>query len=294
VTWEHWALRKLEGVNLTLATLLFVALQTVLPAMPLAADSAKQPSTFSGMVWVKRGNWRVNGSSTELRLGDAVLPGALLTASGKGEQSTVILLPDGQRLLCECYDARTCSQGFRIPAIVPLPTAAVWEMFVGVRSALLSRPATADAAFPPPVGHEALAANAEIVSPVSPDGQVSIAAALRVLPSGQYALSLTRSPGASAATSWSEQTLDWVAPHGIAAVRIPGPGAYRIRVSDETQEPRIAIEVLATPPASLAEESAGLKQARETIQQWSRTHEGWALHDFLRAYLESRAKLSSE
>jgi hypothetical protein len=284
-------LRKLEGVNRTLAILVVAALQTVLPAMLLAADSDKQPSTFSGMVWVKRGNWHVNGRSTELRLGDAVLPGGLLTASGKGEQSTVILLPDGQRLLCECYDAKTCLQGFRVPAIVPLPTAAVWEMFVGVRSVLLSRPATADTAFPPPVGHEALAANAEIVSPVNPDGQVSIAAALRVLPSGLYGLSLTHEiPGASAETSWGEQTLDWVAPHGTADVRTPGPGVYRIRVSDTTHEPRIAIEVLATPPASLAKESAALKQARETIQQWSRTHEGWALHDFLRVYLESRSR----
>jgi hypothetical protein len=278
-------------VNLTLATLLVAALQTVLPAMLLASDSDTKPTTFSGMVWVKRGNWHVSGSPTELRLGDAVLPGRLLTASGKGEQSTVILLPDGQRLLCECYDAKTCSQGFRVPAIVPLPTATVWEMFVGVRSVLLSGPATADAAFPQPVGHEALAANAEIVSPVNPDGQASIAAALRVLPSGQYGLSLTQeSPEASAETSWGEQTLDWVAPHGTADVRIPGPGAYRIRVSDTTHEPRIAIEMLATAPASLAKESAGLKQARETIQQWSRTHEGWALHDFLRVYLESRSR----
>jgi hypothetical protein len=289
-------LRKLEGVNRTLAILVVAALQTVLPAMRLAADSDKPPSKFSGMVWVKRGSWHVNGSPTELRLGDAVFPGGLLTASGKGEQSTVILLPDGQRLLCECYDAKTCSQGFRVPAIMPSPTTTVWEMFVGVRSVLLSRPATADGAFPPPVGHEVLAANAEIVSPVNPDGQVSIAAALRVLPSGQYKLSLTpESPGAAAETGLvGEQSLDWVAPHGTAYVRTPGPGAYRIRVSDETHEPRIAIEVLATSPASLAKESAGLKQARETIQQWSLTHEGWALHDFLRVYLESRVKLSSE
>jgi hypothetical protein len=284
-------LRRLEGVNLTLATLLVAALQTVLPAMRLAADSDRQPSTFSGVVWVKRGNWHVNGNSRELRLGDAVLPGGLLTASGKGEQSTVVLLPDGQRLLCECYDPNTCAQGFRVPAIVPLPTTAVWEMFAGVRSVLLSRPATADAAFPPPMGHEALAANVEIVSPMKPDGQVSIATALRVLPSGQYELSIAQENARAAAeTRRSEQSLDWVGPHGTADVRIPGPGVYRIRVSDTTHEPRIAIEVLATDAASLAKESAGLTQARETIQQWSRTHEGWALHDFLRVYLESRSR----
>jgi hypothetical protein len=274
-----------------LATWLVAALQIVMPAVLFAADIGKPPSVSYGIVWAKRGNWHLNGGPTELRLGDAVLSGTLLTASGKGEQSTVILFPDGQRLLCECYDARTCSQGFRIPAIVPSPTAEIWEMFAGVQKVLLARPATAEAAFTAPVGHGALAANAEIVSPVNPDGQVSIAAALRVLPSGKYHLSLTRDrPGTSAETGWGEQTLDWVAPHGIADVRLPGRGVYRIRVSDQTEEPRIAIELLATPPASLAEESSGLKQARETIQQWNRTHEGWDLHDFLRVYLESRSR----
>jgi hypothetical protein len=162
-------------------------------------------------------------------------------------------------------------------------------MFAGVRKVLLSWPATADAAFPAPVGHEALAADAEIVSAVNPGGQVSIAAALRVLPSGQYALSLERdTPGAE--ISLGEQTLNWVAPHGIANVRMPGPGLYRVRVTDKTLEPRIAIAVLATSPAALVEESAGLKRARETVLQWTRTHEGWALHDFLRVYLQSRSQ----
>jgi hypothetical protein len=270
------------------------ALLAIVPAAMFAADSQTPPAKISGMVWGKRGNWHVNGGSNGLRLGDAVLPGSLLTASaGKGEQSTTILLPDGQRLLCECYDPQTCAQGFRVPAIVPLPSTAIWEMFARVQNVLLSLPATAEAAFPAPVGHEALAARAEIVSVVNTEGQVSIIAALRVLPSGQYALLISHDRSADSAETGPgeqtpEQTLDWVAPQGTANVRVPGPGLYRIRVVDKTMEPRIAIEVLATPPSSLANESAGLQQARQTILQWTHTHEGWPLHDFLRVYLQSR------
>lgn len=271
---------------------------TLLIAAPLRipADSLeKVPPAFAGIVWERRGDWHLNGSGTRLRLGDAVAPGSLLTAGGsKAAQSTVILLPDGQRLLCECYDAKACSQGFRIPAIAPSPSPAVWRMFVGVQKVLQARPAADDAVFVAPAGHAALAAHVEIVSAVSPPGEISIASALRVLPAGRYVLALTNdSKRGSGANDLGKQPLDWAAADGTARVHLPGPGVYRVRVSDTTLEPRIEIEVLATMPGSFAEESAGLKHARQTIQEWSHTHEGWPLHDFLRAYLQSRGSVPS-
>jgi hypothetical protein len=279
------------GMALAAGALLIAA-----PLRMIAGSRQKLPPAHAGVVWERRGDWHLNGSGTRLRLGDAVPPGSLLTAAGsKAAQSTVILLPDGQRLLCECYDAKACSQGFRIPAIVSSPSPAVWEMFAGVQKVLLARPAADDAAFAPPAGHEALAAHVEIVSAVSPQGETSIASALRVLPAGRYALALTSDGGrGSGVTDLGKQPLDWAAPHGVAQVRVPGPGVYRIHVSDATLEPRIDIEVLATMPSFLASETAGLKQARETILEWSHAHEGWPLHDFLRAYLQSRGSVTSE
>ena len=128
------------------------------------------------MVWEKHGDWHLNGSSNALRLGEAIPPGGLITAGVDGlAHSIVIFLPDGQRMLCECYEAKTCSQGFRVPAITPQPQPAVWEMFVAVRNVLLLRPATAETAFPAPAGREEMAVNSEIVAPVSPQGEISIA-----------------------------------------------------------------------------------------------------------------------
>src|ERR1700760_3594314 len=80
-------------------------------ATRVAAGSATTgtPTTgteFSGMVWENHGDWHLNGSSDTLRLGEAIPPGGLVTAGAKNSvHSIVILLPDGQRMLCECYEA---------------------------------------------------------------------------------------------------------------------------------------------------------------------------------------------
>ncbi len=259
----------------------------------MGAQAVAAGNEISGMVWEKHGNWHLNGSPNALRLGEAIPPGGLLAADVEGpSHSMVVLLPDGQRMLCECFEAKTCSQGFRVPAITPQPPPAVWEMFVAVRNVLLLRPATAETPLPTLAGREAMAVNYEMVAAVSPQGDISIAPALRVLPSGQYELRVATGGQTSAATTSSIQPLQWSAAQKVAQVRIGGPGLYRIRVLDQTQVQRFDIEVLATSSASLAAETAGLKMARETILKW--THEGWPLHDFLRVYLESRRTALSQ
>ncbi len=255
-----------------------------------AAGSAPPGAGFSGMVWENHGDWHLNSSSDTLRLGEAIPPGGLVTAGAKASvHSITILLPDGQRMLCECYEAKTCSQGFRVPAITPPPSPAVWDMFVGVRNVLLLRPPTAERAFPITAGRAAMAGNFELVAPISPQGEVSITPALRILPPGQYSLSAARDgQQATDAPRPVIQSLDWK-PGQPVQVRAGDPGLYRIRISDQALVPRIEIELLAAPPASVAAESAALKQVRETIMYWSHTHPGWGLHPFLRVYLESRS-----
>jgi hypothetical protein len=251
----------------------------------VAADEA-----LSGLVWERHGEWHLNGSSAVLRLGEAIPSGGLLTAGAESPtHSMTVLLPDGQRMLCECYEAKSCSQGFRVPAITPRPSPAVWDMFVAVRNVLLLRPALAEAPFATPTGRAAKAGNVEMVAALSPQGEVSIAPALRVLPSGQYSLSVARDGSQAAGSDRpATQPLTWTAEQKAAPVRLPGPGLFRIRVTDQTYVPRMEIEVLTTTPPSLAAEAAGLKQARETVMGWNQTRGGWSLHDFLRVYLQAR------
>jgi hypothetical protein len=250
-----------------------------------AADEAP-----SGMVWERHGEWHLNGSSAVLRLGESIPPGGLLTAGAENpSHSMTVLMPDGQRMLCECYEAKSCSQGFRVPAITPRPSAAVWEMFVGVRNVLLLRPASTETPFATPTGRAAKAGNVEMVAAMSPQGEVSIAPSLRVLPSGQYSLSVANDGSQAAASGHPvTQPLSWTAGQKAAPVRLPGPGVYRIRVTDQTYVRRMEIEVLTTTAASLAAEAAGLKQVRQTIMGWNQTRGGWSMHDFLRVYLQAQ------
>lgn len=252
----------------------------------VVAETVPPGPDLTGMVWETHGDWHLNGSSDTLRLGEAVPPGGLITAGAQAStHSMILLLPDGQRLLCECFEARTCSQGFRVPAINPPPKPVVWDMFVAVRNVLLLRPKAAETAFPTPVGRAEMAGHFEMVAPVIPQGEISISPSLRVLPPGQYSLSVTK----EGQTVPALQPLDWNSRQPVAQVRVAGVGLYHIRVSDQAYTPRIEIEVLATSPASYSAEAAGLKQTRETILNWSHTQEGWPLHPFLRVYLESRA-----
>src|SRR3984957_2571926 len=183
--------QAMKSTVLLFALIAAVVCSVLLTSGPAVAAAAGSGAT--GMVWEKHGDWHLNGSPNALRLGEAIPPGGLVTADVEGPaHSIVILLPDGQRMLCECYEAKTCSQGFRVPAITPQPPPAVWDMFVGVRNILLLRPATAETAFPIAAGRAAMAGNFELVAPISPQGEVSITSALRVLPAGQYSLSAGR------------------------------------------------------------------------------------------------------
>lgn len=254
------------------------------------ASLSATAAEYSGMVWKRQGEWHVNGSSSGLRLGEAIPPGGLLTGAGAGPHSLVVLLPDGQRLLCECYETRTCAQGFRVPAIPTQPGAAEWTMFAAVRNTLLLRPANAEAPFPAPVGRDEDAANVETVTALHAAGRISIATALRVLPAGHYSLDVRGDgPQPGGIVVPSVQPLDWEGAQPTAEVRVPGRGLYRITVVDETHVPRMEIELLATPSDLVASETDGLKKTRLTVIAWNRAHEGWSLHDFLRVYLQSRA-----
>ncbi len=263
----------------------FVCVALLSVAVPSFAQAAAPQ--FSGMVWERHGDWHINGSSNSVRLGEAVSPGSLLTGGASDRvHSLVILMPDGQHLLCECFDARTCNQGFRVPSITPPPAPAVWNMFVAVRNTLLLRPATAEAAFPAATGRESMAGRREVVAAITASGEISLAPALHDLPTGRYALAVTRDDGRDVPTA--PQALDWEAARGMASLHIGGVGLYRIRVFDQRKTSRLDIEVLVAPPAAQEKEAAGLTTVRKTVLQWSTTQPGWSLHDFLRAYLQSR------
>ena len=214
-----------------------------------------EPAEFSGMVWKKQGNWHVNGSTSTLRLGEAMLPGSLVTAGNDKIDSLTVLMPDGQRLLFECSEAHACAQGFRIPEMIHRPTSVTWAMFVAVRNVLLLRPATDTAPFPTPVGRAETAGRFEIVAPIEANGQISTATALRDLPAGNYLLAVSRYGQSSDAVT--RQPLLWKKLADRGLVKVEGPGLFRLQVTDASDVLRLDIEVLATPAATRYARSSG-------------------------------------
>ena len=174
-------------------------------------------SGTSGMVWEKHGDWHLNGSSDALRLGEAIPPGGLLTAGAEtSAHSIVILLPDGQRMLCECYEAKTCSQGFppvRRSLRSRSPPSGICLLQSGT---FCTAQASAETAFPIPAAREEMAVNSEIVAAVSPQDPRSLPRS-GFSPQANPGLGIPRWANSAAAAAPSVQPLDWSAAQGGAS-----------------------------------------------------------------------------
>jgi hypothetical protein len=253
-------------------------------------ENLRSASVATALVWERHGDWHLNGGLAALRIGEAIPAGGLISAGDQeAAHSLTLLFPDGQRMLCECFDPKTCAQGFRVPRITP-PSPAVWKMFVGVQNALLTRPVESETVFPPAKGRSEMAAHSEMVAPVEPEGKISISPALKVLPAGEYSMALEAEVPAGAASFPASQRLDWKADRSGAPVRVGGAGLYQVQIFDESRVLRMAIEVLAVAPSSYGAEASGLQQTRDIVRKWSQAEPGWPLHPFLRVYLQSRAE----
>jgi hypothetical protein len=169
-----------------------------------------------GIAWNVQGTWRQNHAQTLLEKGNSVVPGALLTAETSGNAAILVLLPDGQRLLFDCQDNPTCTQGFRVPALIAKPDDDVLAMFSTVQRAL-KQPACCMA--PPPA---TTTAEAEVVVPIQADGTITLKQALAALPPGQYSMTVQ----SEADTQPSKRSLTWSGPGDEAQLILQHKGMY--------------------------------------------------------------------
>jgi hypothetical protein len=70
-------------------------------------------------------------------------------------------------------------------------------------------------------------------------------------------------------------------------VALPSFGIFVLTISDELNTPRIDLFVAAVRPAQAASVTKSFNQAKALMKGWNREGQGWPIHDFLRAYLES-------
>src|ERR1700747_1249825 len=155
-------------------------------AIPLLICStwihAQSPSE-NGLVWEMQGSWQMNHEQQHLHTGDDVVPGAVLTADTATNGSLLVLMPDGQRLLFDCHDANTCSQGFRIPALIAKPDKDDLELFETIKFEM-RKPSSGISLGKGP--RTSATTKIESVVPIQSDGTILLKQPLATLPPGQY------------------------------------------------------------------------------------------------------------
>lgn len=242
----------------------------------LHAESNRRSA--AGIVWGVQGTWRLEGNAATLKDGDLIRPGTLLHPdSVDANHSITVLLPDGQRILFECFTAKDCARGFRVPMLYRSPDPFAIAMFGRIHAATLRdgvslRPVLRDASELP--RDEALAA-------VDFHHQVLVTGLVAALPNGRY--SYTVRPVASQ-HSESAHLAAVKAARGMN-LSLPAPGLYQVTISDAVQTPRIDLFVAAISRKQMQTIGQEFQRARSLLKQWNTDYFGWPIHDLQRVYL---------
>lgn len=240
-------------------------------------DTAKRTP---GIAWDVSGTWRLQGRHQLLHAGDAIEPGFLLEPDEENAaHSITILLPDGQRILYECFTAKDCARGFRVPALDRDPAAFAAKMMGRIRAALAeqrSQPQLVPARRSP-------AGRDELAAVLGPQNRIELSGLAESLSNGRYVYDLTPihsgyAPQAGISLQKSGRAI---------AIEVPGPGLYRLRIIDPLKNPRIDYLVAAVRPAEEKKVVDAFHEAQSFIEDWNGDYQGWPIHDFQRAYLEA-------
>ncbi len=279
-SFDRWSLIELSFAALFLYSTLCFA-QT--------APALRTPA--AGLVWRVQGDWKDVERGTPIRFADAIREGALLEPiTLQAPHSITMLLPDGQRVLSECFTAEDCSRGVRVPSLPAYPSAFNMEMLNSMRAVLAQRDGLLNR--PSAQAHTTSAKKDEFVATIAtnllagPSAKattaVEIGSVLSDLPSGNYHYDL--------------RPLDHM--HGIqshlplnktssaCSIPVPAPGLYEIAIWDSLELERIDLVLAAVTPQD-AQTRLNFIRAQKVLRQWDEQYYGWPIHILLRAYLQS-------
>jgi hypothetical protein len=247
----------------------------------LSAASLHAKAASPGIAWKVQGTWQEAGESAPIRVGDAIQPASLLQPDDKpGDHSITILLPDGQRILYECFTAADCARGFRVPSLHSKPDAFAVEMLARIRAVLTAGPH--DEFDGHRVEHAQPMTRAEELAVLDANGRVHLAGRLVDLPNGRYTYDLR--PLNQAYPPQFHLAVDKAAPS--IELALPASGLYVLTISDALNTPRIDLFLAAIKPMQ-TEDFDSFGRAKRMMLQWNEDYSGWPIDDFLRAYLQS-------
>lgn len=251
---------------------------TVLLCLSGLAQAQKVRETPHGLAWQVKGTWLVDGQSEPLRDGDFLLPGSLLEpAAVAGDHSITVLLPDGQRILYECFTAQDCARGFRLPRLYTRPQPFAVDMMARIHSVLAAP--SSDRSY---VQDASRAAPEETVAVLNAVNRVHISGLLASLPQGHYAYDLRPLDPASP----RQFRVAFEKTGRSVTLKLPGPGLYILNISDDSSRPRIDLFLAAIRSAQTAHFQS-FHTAEDLVEQWDGDYAGWPIHELMRAYLQS-------
>jgi len=248
-----------------------------LPAASLGAQEAEKAP--AGLAWHVQGIWQAEGKSAPILTGDPVQPGSLLQPSGTANHSIIVLLPDGQRFLYECFTVEDCARGFRIPSLFRTPEPFAVDMLARIHTVLAGGNHGSPANFQPVPRWP----RDEVVAELDPDNRVHVAGLAAKLSNGRYTYDLQ--PLDPAFPRQSHLVLEKTAPS--IALALPAAGLYVVTIADDRNTPRIDLFVAAAQPAETASLEKSFHDANALLKQWNSDYYGWPIHDFQWAYLQS-------
>ncbi|MGB6689194.1 MAG: chitobiase/beta-hexosaminidase C-terminal domain-containing protein [Terracidiphilus sp.] len=246
-----------------------------------ALQAQKATQVALGIAWQVRGSWQVDRKGAPIVSGDAIQPGSLLQPADVGDShSIVVLLPDGQRILYECFTAEDCARGFRVPALYRRPEPFAVDMMARVHAALLgqSHDSSGSAA-----GLKPRLPRDEAIAVLGPGNQVEVAGLAAHLNNGRYTYDLRPLDRATA----PQFHLVFEKSGPSITLPIPSAGLYDLTIYDDLNSPRIDLLIAALGLAQAASVTKSFKQLKALMDDWNSDKEGWPIHDLQRAYLQS-------
>jgi len=242
--------------------------------------------TPSGIAWEARGIWEIDGITGSIRTGDAVPPGSLLLAKDPDTaHSIVVLLPDGRRVLYECFTEKQCDRGFRVPLLIEKPSDFATELLARIRAVLIRDRDV------PRTKTQQLLPRDEVLAALGPDNRVSIGGLAASLPDGSY--TYEASDGEARGILPPKRSISvkkgFIKKGPSIQLELPSTGVYDFIVRDDFNRPRIDLYIAAVTPTDAPESMDSLHRAQQLMRQWNEDYQGWPIHDFQRAYLEAVA-----
>jgi hypothetical protein len=245
-------------------------------ATPLIAQSAHQKAL--GIAWDVRGTWNVEDKSTPIRTGDAVTPGTLLLPDvSAGDHSITVLLPDGRRILYECFTAQQCARGFRVPTLYREPDPFAVQMMGRIHAVLVRHRQQSDGSSRPAMPRD------EAVAVLGAGNRIEVRGLAAALENGHYTYDVRPINVAHSA----QIALSAGKKGSSVAMIVPGEGLFRVTIADSLKRPRIDLFVDAIDSARVDGAGKSFERAHALLLDWDEDYQGWPIHDFQRAYLES-------